>query len=96
MEEKNISVDDLNDDDRHKLENKIPENYYKYKLKGIVVHYGTADQGHYYTFIQGRDKKDQGWLEFNDTLVSEFDPSQIPDEAYGGEDSNVHNNIMEM
>ncbi|KAF1778734.1 Ubiquitin specific protease domain [Phytophthora cactorum] len=27
------------------------------------------------------------WYEFNDTLVTPFDPTQIPDECFGGEDS---------
>lgn len=29
-----------------------PDAYYKYKLKGIVIHMGTADFGHYYSFIK--------------------------------------------
>ena len=43
MDEKNLSVDDLNEDQQHILKRKLPENYYKYTLKGIVVHNGTAD-----------------------------------------------------
>ena len=43
MDEKNQTADDLNDEDLHLLKRVMPENYYKYKLKGIVVHYGTAD-----------------------------------------------------
>lgn len=43
MEEKNLSSDDLNEEEIHILKRKIPESYYKYNLKGIVVHYGTAD-----------------------------------------------------
>jgi hypothetical protein len=43
MDEKNITVDELNEDKKHILNRKVPENYYKYKLKGIVVHYGTAE-----------------------------------------------------
>ncbi len=27
------------------------EMYYQYKLVGVVVHYGTADAGHYYSYI---------------------------------------------
>ena len=45
-----------------------------YKLRGIVVHEGIADAGHYISFISSGDK----WLEFNDALVSEFDPEEIP------------------
>lgn len=51
MEEKNRSTDDLNEEEMHILKRKVPSNYYKYTLKGIVVHYGTSDQGHYYSFI---------------------------------------------
>ena len=51
MEDKNLSQDDLNEDELHILKRKVPDNYYHYKLKGIVVHHGTADQGHYYSFI---------------------------------------------
>jgi uncharacterized UBP type Zn finger protein len=28
--------------------------YYNYVLKGVVVHIGSADSGHYYSFIQDR------------------------------------------
>jgi ubiquitin C-terminal hydrolase len=51
MDEKNMTKEDLNEEQLLVLNRVMPENYYKYKLKGIVVHYGTADQGHYYTFI---------------------------------------------
>lgn len=93
MDEKNLSADDLNEDQMHILKSKVPDNYYKYKLKGIVVHFGTADQGHYYSFIQDRENKDAGWFEFNDTLVKEFDPSEIPEETYGGDDNNLASSI---
>lgn len=28
-----------------------PKEYYEYKLVGIVVHIGTAEFGHYYSYI---------------------------------------------
>lgn len=100
MDEKNLSADDLNEEQMHILKRKVPENYYKYKLKGIVVHEGTADQGHYYSFIadreKNREKKNSGWFVFNDTLVRDFDPADIPEEAYGGDDHNLASNIREM
>jgi hypothetical protein len=34
--------------------------------------------------IQNRDKSGQ-WYEFNDSDVSDFDPEDIPKEAFGGE-----------
>ena len=31
---------------------KQPPEYYKFDLVGIVVHTGTADSGHYYSYIE--------------------------------------------
>jgi ubiquitin C-terminal hydrolase len=70
--------------DQGDTDHKHPESYYKYRLKGVLIHLGTADSGHYYTYIQSRDS-DQ-WIEFNDTLVKVFDPSDLPTEAFGGEE----------
>lgn len=47
---------------------------------------GTAEAGHYYAFIQDRNRSEKDWFEFNDTLVTPFDTSKLPDEAYGGEE----------
>jgi hypothetical protein len=47
---------------------------------------GTADSGHYYSFIADREN-DSGWFEFNDKDVTKFDPDLIPTECFGGEDS---------
>lgn len=34
-----------------------PKDYYHYKLVGVVIHVGTADWGHYYSYIDThRDK----------------------------------------
>lgn len=90
MEEKGRAVDDLNEDELLVLNRQVPDNYYKYTLKGIICHYGTADQGHYYSFIKDREREartgESRWFEFNDTIVRDFDPAEIPDECYGGED----------
>ncbi|CAN0456448.1 unnamed protein product, partial [Scytosiphon promiscuus] len=32
-----------------------PDAYYEYKLAGVLVHMGTADSGHYYSYIKKRD-----------------------------------------
>jgi len=53
-------------------------------LRGIVVHSGYADGGHYYSYSQ--DRESDKWFEFNDTYVSEFKESEIPDECFGGEE----------
>lgn len=63
---------------------KYPEDYYKYKLKGITIHTGTAESGHYYSYIENRSSAK--WFEFNDIFVSAFDPDDIPAEAFGGQE----------
>ena len=118
-----------------------PPEYYSYQLVGVVVHTGTLESGHYYSFIkergpraaakaaereaalygqplQSNDAASGGstaaaaiaaavasgpggvtsspsplsssasysgrWLEFNDHIVSDFDPANIPAECFGG------------
>jgi ubiquitin C-terminal hydrolase len=57
----------------------------QYELRGIVAHVGTADSGHYYSFIKEREGKHDGqWFEFNDRIVAPFSPEKIPEECYGG------------
>jgi len=71
------------------------DEYYQYELKGINVHTGSADGGHYFSFIDtNREGKDNNmnenpenknnWLIFNDSHVSIFDTDKIPSECYGG------------
>ena len=50
----------------------LPDDYYQFHLRGTVIHWGSADAGHYYSYIQ--DREDLGkWYELNDTRVSNFD-----------------------
>ncbi|KAK0163763.1 hypothetical protein PV328_002459 [Microctonus aethiopoides] len=61
------------------------ENY-QYDLIGVTVHTGTADGGHYYSFIRDRTSANKDkWFLFNDAEVKPFDPSQIAAECFGGE-----------
>ncbi|KAK4884213.1 hypothetical protein RN001_000484 [Aquatica leii] len=59
---------------------------YEYDLIGVTVHTGTADGGHYYSFIKDRTAgaRDK-WFLFNDAEVKPFDPNQIAAECFGGE-----------
>jgi ubiquitin C-terminal hydrolase len=73
-----------------------PRGYYQYTLKGVIVHTGAIDSGHYYSFIRVRRQGGRGsaasdpseddweWMEFNDTTVSPFSVDSIPSECFGG------------
>ena len=52
-----------------------------YKLKGIVIHSGNTESGHYYCYIL--DNKTNTWYEFNDTKISKFDIGNLDTEAFG-------------
>lgn len=51
-----------------------------YDLKGVVVHSGTAQSGHYYSFV----KEQQQWTEFNDSHVAPFAIEELSTECFGG------------
>lgn len=46
------------------------------------MHSGSADAGHYYSYIKERNTNK--WLEFNDTCVKEFNPKNLEAECFGG------------
>ena len=66
-----------------------PPEYYEYELAGILVHAGTADSGHYYSFVKEREPLSGmlQWIYFNDTLVEPFNTDEIPKAAFGGYDT---------
>jgi ubiquitin C-terminal hydrolase len=55
MEDKNLTMEDLSEEQRAILDKEIPTKYYDYNLRGTVIHIGTADQGHYISYIQDRE-----------------------------------------
>ena len=78
------------DDSKH-AEELHPDEYYEYELMGIVVHSGTCNSGHYYSFIKERDASYTGegedhrrWHQFNDTRVTPFNKDLIERETFGG------------
>lgn len=77
------SIGDPDDEDDEFAE------HFEYKLIGVTVHTGTADGGHYYSFIKERSNPmsthPDRWFLFNDAEVKQFDPSQIEAECFGGE-----------
>jgi hypothetical protein len=81
--------------DQEMQEEQPPENF-EYKLVGVVIHMGTADAGHYLSYVntnrgtQDTDKpewlltdKDK-WLEFNDSLVKDYRFSNLEQDCFGG------------
>ncbi|CAH0550563.1 unnamed protein product [Brassicogethes aeneus] len=76
---------------QHYQEDKLKQNdpyseQYEYDLIGVTVHTGTADGGHYYSFIKDRTAGSRDkWFLFNDAEVKPFDPNQIAAECFGGE-----------
>ncbi|KAJ6263233.1 Ubiquitin carboxyl-terminal hydrolase [Drechslerella dactyloides] len=74
--------------------NQSPEDTPKtdeFELVGVLVHSGTAETGHYYSYIKDREGKFADgmplWFEFNDSEVTTFDPSTIPSSCFGGPDT---------
>lgn len=67
-----------------------PKEYYQYRLAGVVVHVGTAEIGHYYSYINinrgenSNNTKNDKWLEFNDSTIKEFDLKNLEKETFGG------------
>jgi hypothetical protein len=63
----------------------LEDDAYEYELVGVLVHSGTAESGHYYSFIKERSSPQ--WLFFNDTGVEHFDERQLPSHTYGGQET---------
>lgn len=58
---------------------------------------GIADSGHYYSYIKDRQSTGEyKWMEFNDNIVKSFDPKDIPNEAFGGEEKVFANILREI
>ena len=53
-----------------------------YHLHGVCIHDGTAESGHYYSYI--KDHKQGVWRCYNDHRVSIVEESQVYEEANGG------------
>ena len=83
MEEMNWSVEDLPEDKKRVHDFEYPEEYYSYSLRGVVIHMGEANSGHYYSYI--KDTQEGKWYEFNDTTVTEFNQEEMDEKAFGGE-----------
>ncbi|GAP89275.1 putative ubiquitin carboxyl-terminal hydrolase [Rosellinia necatrix] len=65
-----------------------------FELVGVLVHSGTAETGHYYSFIRERPTNcgTAPWVEFNDDIVAPWDPSQMENACFGGQDHRQYDN----
>ncbi|KAF3392464.1 Ubiquitin carboxyl-terminal hydrolase 34 [Penicillium rolfsii] len=63
-----------------------------FELVGVLVHTGTAESGHYYSYTRERSSNGSAplWVEFNDSDVSKFDPTTIADHCFGGQTEAGH------
>ncbi|KAI1375060.1 hypothetical protein F4677DRAFT_424497 [Hypoxylon crocopeplum] len=59
-----------------------------FELVGVLVHSGTAESGHYYSYIRERPTMSgtPSWVEFNDEVVSSWDPLLMENACFGGSD----------
>jgi ubiquitin carboxyl-terminal hydrolase 34 len=60
-----------------------------FELVGVLVHTGTAESGHYYSYVRERPTEPAAfpsWLEFNDDIVSKWDPRETEDACFGGQE----------
>lgn len=58
-----------------------------FELVGVLVHSGTAESGHYYSYVRERPTSRSAldsWVQFNDIDVSAFDSQRIADSCFGG------------
>lgn len=101
--EEEDAEDKKEEDDDEKKEEQEPQviieedDCFEYKLVGVNVHSGSANAGHYWSYINtkrgfeehpGEDQRwedteaDQ-WMEYNDSTVKDFSTKNIKSECYG-------------
>jgi hypothetical protein len=82
------------------------KEYYTYKLVGVVIHNGNADAGHYYSYINvARGERERSedylhterdrWVQFNDSIITEFNFTQLEAESFGGTQEDIGAGYME-
>lgn len=76
-----VSINDIN----LKIESLYDEKELKcleYQLHAVMVHEGSINSGHYWTYVHDRNR--QTWLKFNDNTVTEVLWDELLKESIGG------------
>ncbi|KAK0737002.1 hypothetical protein B0T21DRAFT_286758 [Apiosordaria backusii] len=62
-----------------------------FELVGVLVHSGTAESGHYYSYTRERPSSSEQptWIEFNDDVVTDWNPANLEHTCFGGPDFSV-------
>lgn len=61
-----------------------------FELVGVLVHSGTAETGHYYSYIRERSSLNPcSWVEFNDDSVTPWNPALMEASTFGGIDHQI-------
>ena len=86
-----VKISDSQGDSEDTVQNAVGN----YELVGVLVHRGTAQDGHYYSFAKDRGEcacdeactrigGSNKWFRFDDSNVTPFDPKELAQEAFGG------------
>ncbi|KAF1941907.1 hypothetical protein EJ02DRAFT_454745 [Clathrospora elynae] len=74
-----------------------PQKEDMFDLVGVLVHTGTCEHGHYYSYIRERPcptgSTAPTWVEFDDSNVGPFDPADIAYRAFGGLTDDSYNRV---
>ena len=78
---------ELSEEEKILMNIDLPKDYYEYRLKGVIVHSGTTEYGHYISLTMEREtsgtKNQERWFEFSDAKVRQFNPDMMTTEAFG-------------
>lgn len=62
-----------------------------FELVGVLVHSGTAESGHYYSFVRERPitgiSQSPDWVQYNDSEVQYWNPANIATQCFGGHET---------
>ena len=61
----------------------IDKSSQRYRLKGVIIHMGIADAGHYFSLIKENGNK---WIEYNDNLVKHISYEDFRTYSFGGQE----------